>query len=170
MNNRGGELAAEWKMSICLLVHRHLLVTANVFFKKGKTQRTWCPEVRWKRHWQEKTHEATEATTEETCQRKEKDRLWGFVCSRDGSDYRGGCRGALSIYNVSSFAVGRGNTSSWASWGMRPLVLALQPAESFVVFIKAVCIQRFVIFSFSPGCMCVWAVDVSTREGFSLLD
>lgn len=37
----------------------------------------------------------------------------GFICS--GSDYCGGYRGVLSIYNALSHAGGRGNTSSRAS-------------------------------------------------------
>ncbi len=81
---------------------------------------------------------------------KKKDRLRGFICSQDGSDYHGGCRGVLSIYNASSHAGGRGNTSSWASQGVQPLVLALQSAESFVVVIKAV-VEAVVPFLFGSS-------------------
>lgn len=53
-----------------------------------------------------------------------------FIGSQDCSDYSG----ALSIYNASSLAGGRGNTISWARQGMQPMVLALKAAELFVVF------------------------------------
>lgn len=59
----------------------------------------------------------------------------------------GGDRGLLSIYNASSLAGGKGNTSSWGSYGMQPLVLALKPAQSFVVCtVQAVWRQWFLIF------------------------